>query len=165
MAKDATFDIVSKVELQEVTNAVNQTNKELSQRFDLKGTNCNIEWNNEDKINITAPDDMKLRNVFDILQEKMIKRGISVKSLEQGKVEHALGGAVKQEITIRQGIDKDYAKKINTLIKNTKLKVNSQIQEDQLRVTGKNIDDLQSIISMLKASDLDIDLQYLNFRS
>lgn len=165
MAKDATFDIVSKVELQEVTNAVNQTNKELSQRFDLKGTNCNIEWNNEDKINITAPDDMKLRNVFDILQEKMIKRSISVKSLEQGKIEHALGGAVKQEVTIRQGIDKEYAKKINTLIKNTKLKVNSQIQEDQLRVTGKNIDDLQNIISMLKSADLDIDLQYLNFRS
>ncbi|MFN8672649.1 MAG: YajQ family cyclic di-GMP-binding protein [Candidatus Sericytochromatia bacterium] len=165
MAKDASMDVVSKVDLQEVKNAVNQVEKELVQRFDLKGTGCKIEWDGEALVNLTAPDDMKLKNVFTILQEKLIKRGISIKSLEEGKVEHALGGAVKQQITIKQGIDKDNAKKINTIIKNTKLKVNSQIQDDQLRVSGKNIDDLQEIIKLLKESNIDLDLQFINFRS
>jgi len=165
MAKDASMDVVSKVDLQEVKNAINQVEKELVQRFDLKGTGCKIEWDGEAIVNLTAPDDMKLKNVFTILQEKLIKRGISIKSLEEGKVEHALGGAVKQEVTIKQGIDKDNAKKINTIIKNTKLKVNSQIQDDQLRVSGKNIDDLQEIMKLLKASNIDLDLQFINFRS
>jgi uncharacterized protein YajQ (UPF0234 family) len=164
MAKDASFDIVSKVDLQEVTNAVNQTEKELNQRFDLKGTNCKVEWDNKDIINLKAPDELKLKNVYTILQEKFIKRNISPKSLEAGKIEHGLGGSVKQEIKIRQGIDKEYAKKINNLIKGTKLKVNSQIQDDQLRVTGKNIDDLQEIMKILKAEELDIDLQFINYR-
>ncbi len=164
MAKDESFDIVSKVDLQEVANAVQQTIKEINQRFDLKGSNCKIEWDNNDLINLTAPDDMKLRNVAAILQEKFIKRDISPKSLDMGKVEPALGGNVKQEIKIRQGIDKEYAKKINTLIKNTKLKVNSQIQEDQIRVSGKNRDDLQEVIKLLKGSELDIDLQFINYR-
>ncbi|MEK7434519.1 MAG: YajQ family cyclic di-GMP-binding protein [Cyanobacteriota bacterium] len=165
MAKDATLDIVSKVDLQEVKNAINQVEKELVQRFDLKGTGCKIEWDGEAIVNLTAPDDMKIKNVFMILQEKLIKRGISIKTLEEGNIEHALGGAVKQEITIKQGIDKDYAKKINTIIKGTKLKVNSQIQEDQLRLSGKSIDDLREVMRILKESDLDIDLQYINFRS
>jgi uncharacterized protein YajQ (UPF0234 family) len=164
MAKDASFDIVSKVDLQEVANAMQQTEKELNQRFDLKDSNCKVEWDHNDIINVKAPDDMKLRNVVTILQEKFIKRNISAKSLELGKIEPGLGGTVKQEIKIRQGIDKDYAKKINNLIKNTKLKVNSQIQDDQLRVTGKNIDDLQQVMKVIKAADLDIDLQFLNYR-
>lgn len=164
MAKDASFDIVSKVDLQEVTNAVQQTEKELNQRFDLKGTNCKIEWDNKDLINIKAPDEMKLKNVVIILQEKFVKRSISPKSLDLGKIEPALGGTVKQEIKIRQGIDKEYAKKINTLIKNTKMKVNSQIQDDQLRVTGKNIDDLQQVMKVIKAAELDIELQFINYR-
>lgn len=164
MAKDASFDIVSKVDLQEVSNAVNQAVKELNQRFDLKDANCTIDWNNEDTIALNAPDDMKLRNVLTILQEKFIKRNLSIKSMDIGKTEHALGSRIKQEIKIKQGIDKDYAKKINTIIKNSKLKVNSQIQEDQIRVSAKSIDDLQSIIKLLKAEDLDIDLQFINYR-
>lgn len=165
MAKDASLDIVSKVDLQEVSNAVNQAEKELNQRFDLKDSHCKIEWNNEDTINVTAPDDLKLRNVVTIIKEKFIKRNISSKSIESGKIENALGGNYKQELKIRQGIDKDYAKKINTIIKNSKLKANSQIQEDQIRVTSKNIDDLQEIMKILKSADLDIDLQFINFRS
>lgn len=165
MAKEASFDIVSKVEVQEVTNAVNQTDKELNQRFDLKGTNCSVEWDGKELINIKAPDEMKLRNVYTILQEKFVKRNISLKSIEEGDIEAALGGTVKQEIKIKQGIDKDNAKKINTLIKNSKLKVSSQLQEDQIRVMGKNIDDLQAVMKVLKASDIELDLQYINFRS
>lgn len=165
MAKDASLDVVSKVDLQEVSNAVNQADKEINQRFDLKGTGCEIEWNNEDTINVTAPDDMKIRNVVAIIKEKFIKRNISSKAIEEGKIEHALGNKVKQELKLRQGIDKDYAKKINKMIKETKLKVNSQIQEDELRLSSKNIDDLQEVIKMLKAADLDIDLQFINFRS
>ena len=165
MAKEASFDIVSKVEIQEVSNAVNQTEKELSQRFDLKGTNCTIEWDSKDLIKLNAPDEMKLKNVYDILQEKLLKRNISLKSLKAEKIEMALGGKVKQEIKVIQGIDKDYAKKINGIIKATKLKVNSQIQDDQLRVTSKNIDDLQELMKKLKAEELDIDLQFINFRS
>ena len=165
MAKDASLDVVSKVDLQEVSNAVNQADKEINQRFDLKGTGCEIEWNNEDTINVTAPDDMKIRNVVAIIKEKFIKRNISSKAIEEGKIEHALGSKVKQELKLRQGIDKDYAKKINKMIKETKLKVNSQIQEDELRLSSKNIDDLQEVIRMLKAADLDIDLQFINFRS
>ncbi|MBC7474542.1 MAG: YajQ family cyclic di-GMP-binding protein [Candidatus Sericytochromatia bacterium] len=164
MAKDASFDIVSKVDLQEVANAINQAVKEIAQRFDLKDSNSTIEWDNDETINLTAPDDMKLRNIFTIVQEKFIKRNISSKSMDAGKMEHALGGKVKQEIKIRQGIDKDYAKKINVIIKNSKLKVNSQIQEDQIRVSAKSIDDLQQIMQVLKAEELDIDLQFINYR-
>ena len=165
MAKDASLDIVSKVDLQEVSNAVNQAEKEINQRFDLKDANCQIEWNNEDTINVTAPDDLKLRNVVTIIKEKFIKRNISSKAIDAGKIEPALGGKMKQELKLRQGIDKEYAKKINTIIKGTKLKVNSQIQDDELRVTSKNIDDLQQLMKILKAEDLDIDLQFINFRS
>lgn len=165
MAKDASLDIVSKVDLQEVANAVNQAEKEINQRFDLKDSNCKIEWNNEDTINVTAPDDMKLRNVVTIIKEKFIKRNISSKAIDAGKIENALGGNFKQELKIKQGIDRDYAKKINNIIKGTKLKVNSQIQEDEIRLSGKNIDDLRSVMNTLKSSDLDIDLQFINFRS
>lgn len=165
MAKDSTFDIVSKVDLQEVTNAINQTVKEINQRFDLKGTNCEVEWDNNDTINIGAPDEMKLTNVFKIIEEKFIKRGISPKAIDAGKMEHGLGGTVKQEIKLRQGIERDLAKKINKMIKDTKMKVNSQVQGDQIRVTGKKRDDLQDIIKMLKDADLDIPLQFENFRS
>lgn len=165
MAKDASMDIVSKVDLQEVSNAVNQAEKEINQRFDLKDSNCEIEWNNEDTINVTAPDDLKLRNIVTIIKEKFIKRNISTKAIDAGKIEHALGGKVKQELKLKQGIDRDYAKKINNIIKGTKLKVNSQIQDDEIRLTSKNIDDLQEVMRILKTEDIDIDLQFINFRS
>lgn len=164
MSKDVSFDIVSKVDLQEVTNAVQQTIKEINQRFDLKGTNCKVEWDNIETITLHAHDDMKIKNVFLILQEKFIKRGITPKALNVGKIEPALGGTVKQEIKIRQGIDKEYAKKINTIIKNLKIKVNSQVQDDQIRVAGKNKDDLQTVIKTLREAELDIELQFINYR-
>ncbi|KAB3527351.1 YajQ family cyclic di-GMP-binding protein [Alkaliphilus serpentinus] len=163
MAKDSSFDIVSKVDLQEVSNAVNQTEKEINSRFDLKGTNTTIEKTDED-ITIAADDDFKLKNVIDILQTKLAKRDVSLKSLEYGKVEHALGGRVKQTIKLRQGIDKDHSKKITTLIKDSKIKVQASIQGDAVRVSGKNKDDLQEVMQLLKAADLPIALQFTNYR-
>lgn len=163
MAKDCSFDIVSKVDIQEVDNAVNQTEKEINSRFDLKGTNTTIERTNDD-IAIAADDDFKLKNVIDILQTKLAKRNISLKSLEYGKVEKSLGGRVKQVIKVRQGIDKDQSKLITTTIKNSKIKVQASIQGDAVRVSGKNKDDLQAVMQLLNAEDLPIALQYTNYR-
>ena len=158
------FDIVSKVDMQEVDNAVNQAKKEISQRYDFKGTKCEIELK-EETINILADDDYKLKAVIDILQSKVIARKISLKSLDYGKEEAASGGMIRQTITIRQGIATEKGKEINKLIKDTKMKVQSQIQGDQLRVTGKKIDDLQEVIQLLKGKDLGVDLQFVNMRS
>ncbi len=163
MATQFSFDIVSQVDMQEVTNSVNQANKEISQRYDFKGSMAKIEIN-EEKLVLYADDDFRLKAVVDVLQSKMIKRGISLKALDFGKPEDAAKGTMRQEIVLRQGIDKEYAKKINTMIKNSKLKVNSQIQGDQLRVTGKVKDDLQQVMQMLKNEDLDIELQFINYR-
>ena len=163
MASDSSFDIVSKVDMQEVTNAVNQAQKEIEQRFDLKGTGSEINLEKE-TIALKAPDEMKLKNILDIVENKLIKRNVPIKNLEHGKIEAALGGAVKQVVTLKQGIDKDQAKKIINLIKETKLKVQAQIQEDQVRVSGKNRDDLQAVIAKLKGADLDLDLQFINYR-
>ena len=163
MAKDCSFDIVSKIDLMEVDNAVNQTAKEISQRFDLKDTNTEIERKNDEVI-IVAPDDFKLRNVVDILQTKMTKRNLSLKALEYGKVEHALGGKAKQVIKLQQGLDKDKAKLITATIKDSKLKVQASIQGDAVRVTGKNKDDLQAVIQLLRESDLPINMQFTNYR-
>ncbi|SCZ08427.1 YajQ family cyclic di-GMP-binding protein [Alkaliphilus peptidifermentans] len=163
MAKDSSFDIISKVDLQEVDNAVNQTAKEISQRFDLKDTNTSIELGNEE-ITISADDDFKLRNVIDILQTKMTKRNISLKALEYGNVEKSLGGRVKQIIKLKQGIEKDEAKLITTTIKNSKIKVQASIQGDSVRITGKNKDDLQEAIQLLKSADLPFPLQFDNYR-
>jgi hypothetical protein len=164
MAKEFSFDIVSKVDLQEVDNAVNQVIKEINQRFDLKGTNSTIEWDRKENIKINAPDETKLKNIYAILQEKFVKRNISLKSLKPNKIENSLGGNVKQEIKIVQGIDKELAKKIITIIKSSKIKVNSQIQDEQIRVSGKDKDDLQSVIKLLKGQDFDVDLQFVNYR-
>ena len=163
MSKDASFDIVSKVDMAEVTNAVHQTNKEIEQRFDLKGSGAEIRQEKE-TLTAVAPDDLKLRNIIDILENKFIKRNLSLKALDKGTVESALGGTVKQVITLKQGIDRERAKKINDLIKASKIKVQSQIQEDQIRVSGKSRDDLQAVIQTLKNADLDIDLQFENYR-
>ena len=157
------FDIVSVVDKQEVDNAVNQTIKEIAQRYDFKKTKSEI-TQEKDSIKILADDDYKLKAIIDILQSKCIKRNISVKALQYGKVETASGGLVRQIITIQQGIAKEKAKEIIALIKESKLKVQAQIQEEQVRVTGKNIDDLQAIISLLKGKDLEVDMQFENFR-
>lgn len=158
------FDIVSKVDMQEVDNAVNQTIKEIAQRYDFKGSKSEVTLE-KDAIKVLADDDFRLKAIVDILQSKCIKRGISLKSLDYGKAETASGGMVRQNIAIRQGIAKEKAKDICAIIKETKLKVQGQIQEDQVRVTGKNIDDLQEIIQLLKGKDLDVELQFINFRS
>ncbi len=157
------FDIVSKVDMQEVDNAVNQAVKEIGQRYDFKGSKCQI-TPEKDSVKILADDDYKLKAVVDVLQSKFLKRNISIKTLQYGKVEPASGGMVRQMITVQQGISKEKAKDITTAIKESKLKVQAQIQDDQVRVTGKNRDDLQDAIQLLKGKDMDVEMQFTNFR-
>ncbi len=157
------FDIVSKVEMQEVDNAVNQTVKEIGQRYDFKGSKSEITQEKE-SIKILADDDYKLKAVIDVLQSKFLKRNISIKALQYGKVEPASGGMVRQIITIQQGISKEKGKEIIAAIKESKIKVQAQIQDDQVRVTGKNRDDLQATIQLLKGKDLEVEMQFVNFR-
>ncbi len=158
------FDIVSKVDMQEVDNAINQAKKEIAQRYDFKGTKSEIDMK-EDAITVLADDDYKLTAIIDIIQSKMLKRGISLKSLDYGKEEAASMGMIRQEITIKQGIATEKAKEINKIIKETKMKVQSQIQGDQVRITAKKIDDLQAVMQLLKGKDLEVDLQFINMRS
>jgi len=157
------FDIVSKVDMQEVDNAVNQTAKEIGQRYDFKGSKSDISLEGG-AIRILADDDYKMKAVVDILQSKCIKRGVSLKALQYGKVEQASGGMVRQIVTIQQGISKEKGKEIIAVIKESKIKVQGQIQDDQVRVSGKNRDDLQETIRLLKGKDLGVDLQFINFR-
>src|SRR5512143_3767775 len=165
MAAENSFDIVCKVDMQEVDNAVNQVLKEVAQRFDFKGSKSEVLLDKlKGTITLSSEDDFRLRALNDILQSKIIKRGISLKALSYGKVEQAAGGTVRQLITMQQGIPQEKAKEIVKLIKNTKLKVNASIQQDQVRVSGKNKDDLQSVIAMLKGEDLGIDMQFVNYR-
>ncbi len=165
MAEAHSFDIVCVVDLQEVDNAVNQAMKEISQRFDFKGSKSNIELN-KDKgvVTVISDDELKIKSVIDILQSKLVKRGISLKALSYGKVEPAAGDTVRQVITLQQGIPQDKAKEIVKFIKNTKLKVTSEIQKEQVRVKGKKIDDLQAIMSRIKEKDFGIHLQFTNYR-
>lgn len=142
MAKEPSFDVVSEVDMQEVNNAINQTTKEITQRFDFKGTKSVVEVENGNSIKIVTEDDTRMRNIVDILQSKFIKRGVSIKNLEYGKVESAAGGMVRQSIRIKQGIEADVAKKITKDIKESKLKVQTQLQDDQVRVSGKKIDEI-----------------------
>jgi cyclic-di-GMP-binding protein len=157
------FDIVSKVDMQEVDNAVNQAVKEIGQRYDFKGSKSEITLENE-AIKVLADDDFKLKAVIEVLQSKFIKRGISPKALQYGKSETASGGMVRQLITVQQGISKEKGKEIIAVIKESKIKVQGQIQDDQVRVSGKNRDDLQETIQLLKGKDLGIEMQFVNFR-
>lgn len=157
------FDIVSQIDMQEVDNAVNQTVKEIIQRYDFKNSKSEVTLE-KDSIRILADDDFRLKAIVDILQSKFIKRGVSIKALKYGTVESASGGLVRQIVTLQQGISKEKGKEIIAAIKETKLKVQGQIQEDQVRVTGKNIDDLQEIIKLLKGKDLGVEMQFINFR-
>lgn len=157
------FDIVSKVDMQEIDNAVNQTVKEIAQRYDFKGSKSEVSLEKE-SIKLLADDDFRLKAIVDILQSKCLKRGISLRSLQYGKADTASGGMVRQLVTIQQGVSKEKGKEIIAAIKETKLKVQGQIQDDQVRVTGKNIDDLQEIIRLLKGKDMGLDLQFINFR-
>mgnify|MGYP006333302503 FL=1 len=159
------FDIVSKTDTQEVDNAVNQAIKEMQQRYDFKGSKSELKRKKKEEITILADDDTKLNSITDILQTKLVKRGVSLKSLEYGKVEDASGGMKKQVIKILQGIPSDKAKEITKLIKDKKLKVQTQMMDEQIRVTGKKIDDLQEVIQTLKGVDFDLSLQFINMRS
>jgi uncharacterized protein YajQ (UPF0234 family) len=166
MAGEHSFDIVSKkVDLQEVSNAVQQAMKEISHRFDFKGSKSNIELNKStDEIIIVSDDEYRLKSVIDILQSKLVKRKVPLKALNYGKVESALSGTVKQTVNLQQGIQTDKAREIVKSIKNTKLKVQSEIQKDQVRVKAKKIDDLQLVIDHLKEKDFGIHMEYVNYR-
>ncbi len=163
MAKDSSFDVVSKVELQEVTNAIQQAQKEIEQRFDFKNSKSSIELQ-EEKIILISDDDFKLRNVSDILESKLVKRGVSLKALEYGKIQPAAGDTVRQEVKLVQGISQDKGREINRIIKESKIKVTSSMQGDQIRVTAKDKDDLQAVIALLRKQDLGIELQFTNYR-
>lgn len=163
MSKENSFDIVSDVDLSEVTNAINLALKEIQNRYDFKGSKSEIKLEKEEIV-ILSDDDFKLEQVKDILAGKLIKRGISLKSVDYGKIEPATGGTVRQRGKIVQGIDQENAKKISKMIRDSGIKVKAQIQGDQLRVTGKNKDDLQAVIQLVKQTDLPIDCQFINFR-
>jgi uncharacterized protein YajQ (UPF0234 family) len=165
MAQNHTFDIVSEIDLQEADNAVNQATKEIHQRFDLKDSNTSLELNKKDKnIIINTRDDYSLKASIDILQTKFIKRGISIKALKMNEPEATSGGRVKQKIDLQSGISKENSKKITTLIKESKLKVSSQIQDEQVRVQGAKIDDLQSIITLIRQAEFDFPTQFVNMK-
>jgi hypothetical protein len=164
MAAENSFDIACKIDMQEVTNALDQARREIDTRYDLKGTKCGIAIEKTD-ITATAPDDMKLKAVVDILQSRLHKRGVPLKALTYGEVEQASGGTLRQKIALQQGIPIERAKEIVRLIKDSKVRVQASIQEDQVRVAGKNRDDLQKIIALIKEKDLGIALQFTNYRS
>ncbi|ARK30823.1 YajQ family cyclic di-GMP-binding protein [Halalkalibacter krulwichiae] len=163
MAKDSSFDIVSKIDMAEVTNAVTMATKEITNRYDFKGSKSSISLDNEELV-LISDDEYKLDQLKDVLISKLIKRDVSIKNLDYGKIEGASGGTVRQRAKLIQGIDKEQAKKINTIIKNSGVKVKSQIQDDQIRVTGKSRDELQKIIAAIRGADLSIDVQFINYR-
>ena len=163
MASEASFDIVSKVDMQEAKNAVDQAVKEMGTRFDLKDSGSKIEWEKEDLV-ISSKDNHKLASVIDILESKLVRRGIPLKNLDKKKIEEALGGTVRQKVVFKQGLTQEISKEIIREIKGTKQKVQPQIQGDSVRVSGKSRDELQAIISHLKNKDFGIDLQFTNYR-
>ena len=163
-AAENSFDIACKLDMQEVQNAINQAKREIETRYDLKGTKNEIAQEKMDIV-LTAPDDMKLKAVLDILQSKLHRRGIDLKALTIGDPESAAGGTLRQRITLQDGVPMEKAREIVRLIKDSKIRVQASIQEKQVRVAGKNRDDLQAIIALLKAKELGIALQFTNYRS
>lgn len=165
MAQEFSFDVVSKLDLQEVENAVHQANKEMQTRFDFKGSVSRVEWDKkEGKLTLFSDDGQKLKSVTDILQSKLVKRGISLKALDFQSIEPAEGGTVRQVVKLTQGIASEKAKEIVKTIKDGKLKVQASIQGDQLRVTGKSKDDLQTAIALLRGQDFGLPIQFTNYR-
>ncbi len=165
MAAMNSFDIVSKIDMQEIKNAVDQAMKEIHQRFDFKDSKSDITVDEkENQIVLVSDDQYKLKSVTDILQTRMVKRGVSLKALSFGKVEEALGGTVRQKIQLQQGIPVEKAKEIGKAIRDAKLKVQTQIQGDQIRVMGKSKDELQAAITFLKEKDFGIAMQFTNYR-
>ncbi len=164
MAKENSFDIVSKTDYAEIGNALNQTTKEISQRFDFKGSKASVELQQKDLV-LSAEDETKLRNMNDILQGKLVKRGISLKALDYQKIEPAAGGSVRQLVKVQQGIPIEKAKEVVKFIKDAKWKVQASIQGETVRVSGKDRDTLQDVIAKLKAKDFGIDMQFDNYRT
>lgn len=163
MAKDSSFDIVSEVDMQEMSNAVKQTEREIEQRYDFKGSKAEITLE-KDTLKFLAEDEYKIEAMLDMLRTKMVKRNVPLKCLQAGKMESASGGMLRQLFTIQKGIGKDKAKDVVAAIKDWKLKVQAQIMDDQIRVSGAKRDDLQMVIQKLKEKDFGIDLQFINYR-
>jgi uncharacterized protein YajQ (UPF0234 family) len=161
---ESSFDVVSKVDLQEVKNAIGQATKEIDNRYDLKGTGSKIELSGEELV-LTSADEYKLKAVRDVLETRLVKRNVPLKALTFGEIEKALGQTARQKVSMQKGIPTEQAREIVKLVKGTKLKVQAAIQGDTVRVSGKNRDDLQSVIATLKAMDLDVPLTFTNYRS
>lgn len=165
MADEHSFDIVSRVEMQEVLNAVQQAAKEIRQRFDFRDSQSSIDLNREKaEITLVSDDEYKLNSLTEILKNKLVKRSVSLKALSFGKMEKAAGDTVRQVVSLQQGLSPERAKDIVKLVKDMKLKVHSEIQKDQVRVRGKKLDDLQSVIQMLKGKDFDFHIEFINYR-
>jgi uncharacterized protein YajQ (UPF0234 family) len=164
MAQQNSFDIVSEVDRAEVTNAINQTVKEVRQRFDFKGSSATVTLEANELI-LTAEDETKLRNMNDIFQQKLVRRGVPLKALSYGNVDPAAGGTVRQRVQIQQGIPQEKAKEVVRFIKDSKAKVQASIQGDVVRVSGKDRDTLQGVIANLKGKDFGIDMQFSNYRT
>ena len=160
------FDVVSKFDMQELDNAVNMVKRDISNRFDFKGSSSDIELNkNENTVKIKADNEYQIKAISDMLEKRAITRKISIKTFDYGQIEKAAGMTIRQIVKLKQGIDKENSTKINKLIKAQKLKVQSQIQGDQLRITGKKIDDLQKVIEIIKEQNIRLPLQFINMRS
>ena len=164
MATEYSFDAVSKADPQEVKNAIQQAQREIETRFDFRGSVSEIDHDGKEKITLTSDDGARLTALIDVLQSKMIKRGVDIKFLDYGKLEQASKGTVRQVITVKSGLPTETAKKITKLIKDKGLKVTTQIQDEQVRVTGKNKDDLQEAMTAIKGADLDAPIQFTNYR-
>jgi uncharacterized protein YajQ (UPF0234 family) len=161
---DSSFDVVSKIDQQELDNALNQARKEIAGRFDFKNSKTEIDYDGKAVITVVSDDELKLKNVMDIIQSKAVKRGIDIKAFEFGKPEPAAQNTMRQTINLRSGIPKDKSKALMDAIKSLKLKVSAQYQDEQIRVSGKNRDDLQKVIAHLRALDYELPLQFVNYR-
>lgn len=164
MAQQNSFDIVSEVDRAEISNAINQTMKEVHQRFDFKGSKAEVVME-KDELVLSGEDETRLRNMNDILQQKLVRRGVPLKAFNYGKAEPAAGGTVRQRVSVQQGIPQEKAKEIVKFIKDTKAKVQASIQGDTVRITGRDRDTLQDIIAQLKANDFGINMQFTNYRT
>jgi uncharacterized protein YajQ (UPF0234 family) len=165
MAQENSFDVVSKIDMQEARNAIDQAMKEIRQRFDLKDTHSEVNLEGEDTIQLASSNEYKLEAVKDILSQKLVKRGVSLKNLTYGKIEPATGQSVRQKINLQQGIPVEKAKEIVRLVKDSKKKAQASIQGDTVRISSKDRDELQAIIALLRARDLGLELQFTNYRT
>ncbi len=163
MPSESSFDVVSRVDRQELDNALNQTRKEIENRFDFKHSKTSIEFD-EKKITLVSDDELKMRNVVDIFQGKAVRRGLDVRAFDFGSVEPAAGGTVRQIVTLRSGISKEKSKALMEKVKSLRLKVTAQYQDEQIRVSGKNKDDLQKVIAALRSMEFELPLQFVNYR-